>query len=166
MQFELEYPPEGFAGRDISGILKVVDLIDILWPASGTMTRHCRMKSDPGSVMALVNVLVEVLDSCEGGAHLDVDVRIVLGRQVGVVRNDPAVICSEIVFPEGPTIGPPLVLRIALIVQDRLFHQRARIVLGAVEDFSSIDDLGCHTGSRRVLCTAGTVDHRRCNCVV
>lgn len=142
MQPELEYPPEGFAGRHISGILKVLDLVDIVGPASSTMTRHGRMKGDPGSVMALVDILVEILDGGDGGAHLNVDVGVVLCRQVRVVRNNPAVVSSKVVFSEGPTIGPPPVLRVALIVHDRLFHQWARIVLGAVEDFSSIDDLG------------------------
>jgi hypothetical protein len=100
------------------------------------------MKSDPGPVMALVDVLVEVLDSSDGRAYFHIDMGIVLCTQIGIVRNDPAVVGSEVVFSECPTIGPPPVLRIAFVVDDRLFQQWARKVLGTVEDFSSIDDLG------------------------
>ena len=42
--------------------------------------------------MAFEDVLVEILDSLDAGAVLDVDVSVVTKQQVGVVRHDVAVV--------------------------------------------------------------------------
>jgi len=44
------------------------------------------------TVMALVDVLIEVFDSCDGGANLHVDVVVKEQGQVRVVGHHPAVV--------------------------------------------------------------------------
>jgi hypothetical protein len=42
--------------------------------------------------MTLVNILVKVFHSCDGGADLNIDVALVPHGQVGVVQDDPTVV--------------------------------------------------------------------------
>jgi len=65
MQTKLEYPPEGLTGRDISRVLKILNLIDNIIVSSRAMAGNSRVDGHLDLVMALVDILEEILDSSD-----------------------------------------------------------------------------------------------------
>jgi hypothetical protein len=81
--------------RHIPAVLVDLDLIPHEW-LNGRSAVRCsnihRANVHLCTVVALVNVLVEVFDSCDGGADLHVDVAIEEQGQVRVVGHHPTIV--------------------------------------------------------------------------
>jgi len=72
---KLKDVPTGLDRTNIAGIYVILDLIHI-------------SNLDSGTVRALVDVLVDVLDSLDRSADLDIDVAVILGKEPRVVGNN------------------------------------------------------------------------------
>jgi hypothetical protein len=93
-----------FAGTDTPPIEAILDFIPSgrhIVPIGPTCSRlrHCRRQSPnfrlhhyQSTVVTLVNILVKVFHNRDGAANLNIDVALVLHGQVGVVRDNPAVV--------------------------------------------------------------------------
>ncbi len=85
----------GLKSRHIPAVLVDLDLISHAW-LSGHNTIRCnsvhRANVHLCTIVALVDVLVQVFDSRDGGADLHVDVAIEEQGQVRVVGHHPAVV--------------------------------------------------------------------------
>ena len=71
---ELKDVPTGLHRTNIAGIYIILDLIHI-------------SNLDSSTVRALVDVLVDVLDSLDRSTDLDIDVAVILGKEERVVRD-------------------------------------------------------------------------------
>jgi hypothetical protein len=85
----------GLRSRHIPAVLVDLDFISHEW-LSGRSAVRCSNVHWANvhlcTVVALIDVLVEVFDSCDGGADLHVDVTIEEQGQVRVVRHHPTVV--------------------------------------------------------------------------
>jgi len=85
----------GLRSRHIPTVLVDFDLIPHVW-LSGRIAIRCssvhRTNVHLCTVVALVDVLIEVFDSHDGGADLHVDVAVKKQGQVRVVGHDPTVV--------------------------------------------------------------------------
>ena len=164
MQTKLENPPEGLTGRDISRVLKVLNLIDNIIVSSRAMVGNSRVDGHLGLVMALVDILEEVLDSSNRRTDFNIDVGIVLCAEPEVVRNNPSVVHREAISSHDMTsIVTSPILRVATVVDLGFFHQRAWVVLGAILESSFV--VSCHAGSIRVACSTGAMHHGCGDCL-
>ena len=105
------------------------------------------------TVVALVNVLVQIFDGTDGGTYLLVNVAVVLEREGGVVRNDPAV-----VYRNGPRLRnessivfSPALDRMGVYARQRLGLEFFRELFFALAVH--------HAGRLGILCTTWVVDH-------
>jgi len=80
----------GFRSRHIPTVLVDLDFIPHVW-LSGRSAIRCS-NVHLCTIMALVDVLVEVFDNCDGGADLHIDVAVEEQGQVRVVGHHPMVI--------------------------------------------------------------------------
>jgi hypothetical protein len=85
----------GFRSRHIPAILVDLDLIPHEWLSGRIAIRWSNVHQANVhlcTVVALVNILVEVFDSRDGGADLHVDVAIEEQGHVRVIRHHPTVV--------------------------------------------------------------------------
>jgi hypothetical protein len=80
MHDKMEETPEGLAGRNIAGIQVLPNLI----------ITGAKLHGD--TIMALVDILVDVLQGLDGGDDLNVDVAAVFPYEIGTVSDDPAIV--------------------------------------------------------------------------
>src|SRR5438045_5099927 len=76
----LEQPPYGFGRANIAALQMLADLV-ILAHYSGSST-----------VVALIDIFVDILHGLHGPADLDVNMGAVLAGQVRIIRDDPAIV--------------------------------------------------------------------------
>jgi hypothetical protein len=144
-----EQTPASLVGGEVAAILVLANLVDSIG-VDGDF-RH-------GFIWALVNILVEVLYSLQRAAQLDVNVGVISFREVGIIRNDPAVIKRHRTAPvfarlqNLPSIISSSVHRVLALFPDGLLAEGLRESLGALPV--------PHAGSVRIVpFTARPVDH-------
>ena len=133
--------PEGLILGNIAGIQVLLDLI-----------QTCA-KLHSSVVMALVDVLVNVLDGLDGCNPLEIDVTAIFPDEVRAVRHYPAIVnllsidlkCSSCIAMMKDSIR---VLRKSSLISERLWK-----VLGALLC------LLIHAGGGCIVNTTGTMDH-------
>ena len=112
-----------------------------------------------GTVMPLVNVLVNVLDGFDGGAYLDVDVAMVPCGEERIIRNDVTIVKD---LTLGVGIGAAIVrsgvLWIAIFTEMCFWTK----VLGEALVAFSIN----HAGGVCILSTAGAMGHALCDSLI
>ena len=88
------YAPGSLGCRDIAAIDETNNLAD---PCQ-VLSSACSSLSDNngGWIMALVDVLVQILDRSGRGAALDIDVGALLCSQIKVMRNNPTIVNLEV----------------------------------------------------------------------
>jgi hypothetical protein len=88
----------GLRGQHIPAVLVDLNLIPHVW-LSGHSTIRCnsiyRANVHLCTIVALVDVLIEVFDNRDGGADLHVDVAVEEQGQVRVVGHHPAIVKSK-----------------------------------------------------------------------
>ncbi len=111
----------GLKSRHIPTVLVDIDLIPHAW-LSGHSAIRCnsvhRANVHLCTVVAIVDILVEVFDSRDGGADLHVDVAVEEQGQVRVVRHHPAVVKGK------PT-------PIAIATKQQLLHEQCHRSINA-----------------------------------
>src|ERR1700683_3700688 len=113
--------------------------------------------SHGGTVVTFVYILVDVFDGLDGGADFDIDMPVIACGQIGIIRNDIAIVKSlTFGVGTGPTIVRSDIFWITIFTHAGFRAEGLWIVLAAL----SIDHAGCFWVSR----TAGTVDHTLCDC--
>lgn len=115
-----EYAPGRLEGRDIATVDEINDLVDFwhrLISGSGLGSALCSLLyHDSGSIVTLVDILVEILDCSGRGAALDIDVSTILCGQIGIMRNDPTIVnlqISQAIDPDRSSIHATPILRIS-----------------------------------------------------
>lgn len=73
MHREPKNPPKAFTGRNVSGINKVLDLINLVL----IVPSNC----NAGSVVTLVDIFEEIFHCTDGATDLNIDMSIILGSQ-------------------------------------------------------------------------------------
>ena len=135
MHRELEYSPKTLTCRDIPRISEIGNLVDVLLLLGILVVS---IQAYPGSVMALVHILVEILHCAYSGAHLNINVSIVFCRQPWIVRNNPAIVDWNILISSRDSM--PLILlahtsavdRVAFAICVGHIYELARIFFGTV----------------------------------
>jgi hypothetical protein len=133
--------PEGLTLSNIAGIQVLLDLI-----LTGA-------KLHGSAIVALVDVLVDVLDGFDGCNPLNVNVATIFPDEVRTVRHHPAIVdLLSIYLKRSPCITTTKnsirILRKRSLISEWLWK-----VLGALLGF------GIHTGSSWIMDAAGIVDH-------
>jgi hypothetical protein len=87
MHGKVEEPPDSLMSRNVAGIQVELDLI----------VAGAELHSD--SIMALVDIFVDVLQGLDGGDDLNVDVATILPYEIPAVGDDPAIV--NILVPDA-----------------------------------------------------------------
>ena len=110
---ELKEPPNSLTGAHVTGVDVTGDLV--------VRIRNANRRTVP----SLIHVLVDVLDRLYGRANLNVDVRLILLKEVRTIWNDPAVIADDRLTRDPWFTGrkrlavvSPAVLGIAVLINE------------------------------------------------
>src|SRR6266567_4689941 len=101
------YVPAGLNGRNVTCIKVFLDFISLL------VSRHLH----GGSVMTLVDVLVNVFHSLNRSTDLYIDVAVELGRKIRIVGDNITVVISLSPLHKAAVIIRPGILGIAIITK-------------------------------------------------
>lgn len=143
MHLELQEMPASFNRTNVSPIHILLDFI----PSSNTHS---------STIMALVDVLMDVLDCSDRGTNLNIDVAIVLGSQMRIIRDDPGVVEDKALgVGMGDTVVRPCILGITIFFKKSARTERFWEMLLAL----AID----HARSIGEVRTTGTMEHTFCD---
>lgn len=133
------YTPSSLRCRDVATVDKINDLVDLSRAITGLDSILVRLLNhDCGSIVALVDVLEQILDRRRRRAALDIGVRAVLCHQIEVMRNNPTVVENpSTIDPDRPSIVAAPVLRVAIRTVCSVFEERLGIA------FLNIHRLSC-----------------------
>ena len=89
------YAPSSLGCRDIAAINEINNLAEP-WQVGLSFAWSILSDNNGGSIMALVDVLVQILDRSGRGAALNIDVSAILCHQIKIMRNNPTIVNLEI----------------------------------------------------------------------
>ena len=95
--------PAAFTCRNVPRVHKPVDLVHIVVSLLLIVFSY----SGHNTIWSFIDIFVEILDCHDHRADFNIDVGVILGGQVRVIRNDPAVINVHSVFL-APEVRNPI----------------------------------------------------------
>jgi hypothetical protein len=132
-----EKTPQCFRSRDIASFKVCFNFITVLPLTIGNnrlqivlLARriHPPFDNDNSIVRSLVHILVQVLNGRYGQTYLHVDVRMVLGCQVKIIRDNPPVIHHALRLWIYKNAGlMVLILRVPVNITAHFFVKRMRV---------------------------------------
>lgn len=138
MKFEVVEPPNRFWRCNIASVDVIFDFVS-----------KADLKSP--AIVALMDVLADVLQGCESHRALDVHVTVVSREEVWIIWDYPSVVEKVTAYAKGPSVIGAMVKRIALPLQ------RGSVLEGFREALRTPTIL--HTGRIWIHCSAGAVNH-------